>query len=133
MFLSEKPAYRGCISNPDTFMYCIKLARLASGRARRRRRRWISRRGTTRGFYFYDLPLRLSTLLRTLSRLSSRDSVRWHVGVYKARPRHAGHVKFTVLFLAIHRRAEREKHVFYTSYHITQFHVYISVECIPER
>lgn len=36
----------------DAFVYCIKLLRsVRPGRARRRR---ISRRGTTRGFYFYD-------------------------------------------------------------------------------
>lgn len=96
---------------PDTFVYCIKLPRLASGRGSRRRR-WISRRGTIRRFYFYDPPFRLSTLLRTLSRLPSRSSVRWHVDIYKARPRHAGHVKFTALFLAIHRRAEKESFIY---------------------
>lgn len=98
------------------FVYCIKLPRTRFGRARRRRWRqwWISRRGTTRGFYFYDPPLRLSTLLRTLSWLSTAvPSVGTSASIKHARD--AGHVKFTVLFLAIHHRAGRETRPLYTS------------------
>lgn len=132
MSLSEKPAYRGCISCPDTFVYCIKLPRLASGRARREGG-GFSRRGTTRGFYFYDLPLRLSTLLRTLSAtFLTAVPLRWHVGVYKARPetRRARQIYRPISGDTL-SRAKRETPLLY--YRITQFRIYISVECIPKR
>lgn len=100
---------------PDTSVYCIKLLRLAP-RFSIRALRISTTAERSRGFYFYDPRLPpflpspshafwLSTLLRTLSRLPSRGSVRWHVDIHKSAPPRAtpGTSNLPPYFLAIRR------------------------------